>query len=138
MRTSILRVLAVTSLIASFGPFHLTAQSPVRFKIPFDFTVESKSFAAGNYDVIELQSRFIHIRGDKGKTGMIIAAYPGEPSKVPGIAVMTFNRYGDQYFLSSVSEDNRGWGIRKSAVEKELIARTARPTVLDVVASARK
>jgi len=138
MRTSILRVLAFTSLIASLGPFHLTAQSPIRFKIPFDFTVESKSFAAGNYDVVELQSRFIRIRGDKGKSGMIIAAYPGEASKVPGTAVMTFNRYGDQYFLSSVSEDNRGWGIRKSAVEKELIARTARPTLLDVVASARK
>ncbi len=137
MNTSTLRALAVTSLIASLGSLNLIAQGPIRFTIPFDFTVEKKSFAAGEYLVAQLPANFIQIRSNDGKSTMIVGAYPGEPGKKPGVATMTFHRYGEQYFLSSVSGESRGWGVRTSAAEKELIARAASPPRLDVVASVK-
>ena len=45
---------------------------------------------------------------------------------------LVFNRYGDRYFLSRISDDSRGWQLPASAVEKELIAKKASPKPVTV------
>ena len=63
---------------------------------------------------------------------MVIMTNAAEPNAAPGLAKLTFNKYGDRYFLSEVSDNARGWQLPASAVEKELItkSRPAKPVVL--------
>ncbi len=72
---------------------------------------------------------------------MVILTNVAERSKYKGRAVMSFERYGDQYFLSNVSNPDRGWALPQSVDEKRLIAaaRKAKPAnQLDIVASSRR
>jgi hypothetical protein len=57
---------------------------------------------------------------------MLTMTNASEPSKHQGKAVMSFERYGDRYFLSKVSNPDRGWALPQSRDEKRLIAAAAR------------
>ena len=138
MNQSTIRVLALCSLIATFGAVGAQAQAPVHFTIPFDFTVGRKAFAAGNYNVGELAPRVLLIRSENGHAALTVLANGDQPGKIPGKATLSFHRYGDQYFLFKVSNSNQGWGLPQSVREKELIAASASPANLDVIASSRK
>jgi hypothetical protein len=114
------------------------AQVQLNAKIPFAFTVGTKSFAPGDYSVNQLsEGRALLIRNHKDGTSVITMVMPGEESKKAGTAVMVFKQYGNQYFLSAVSEDSRGWRLLPSRAEKELIAKVTAPQPV-VVAAASK
>jgi hypothetical protein len=127
MKASILRTLATLSLSAALGPVSLRAQGPINVTIPFDFTVGAKSFAAGEYRVNQQASHVLAIRSVNGQASMMIMTNAAPPTAPPGKAKLTFNKYGDRYFLSQVSDYDRGWELSKSTVEKELIAKRASP-----------
>ena len=135
MNTSTLRTFAKLSLAAALGSISLLAQVPVRATIPFDFTVGSKTFAAGEYSVRPAAPMVLLIQSADGHASMLVATNPGEGTKIPGNTEFTFNKYDDRYFLSKVSADSDGWALPKSAIEKELIAKRAAPQPLAVVAS---
>ena len=137
MNTFKLRVLAVFSLIAIAGPASLMAQAPY-FNIPFGFNVGQKALAPGAYLVREVSPNVLEIRNANNHAAAMILTHGDEPGKVAGKATLTFQRYGDQYFLSRVSTDARGWGLVPSAREKELIAKRAEPRKLDILASSGK
>jgi hypothetical protein len=138
MTTSTIRFLAMFSLITLLGPLGVMAQGPVRFKIPFGFTAGAKSFAAGDYEVDEVTNKVLRIRSNDGRANVVVLTHGEEPGKNRGKAVLSFHRYGDQYFLFKMANDNRGWGLAPSIHEKELIAEAASPKQLDVIASSRK
>jgi hypothetical protein len=138
MNTSILRTFAKLSLGAALGSITLLAQDSVRATVPFDFTIGSKSFAAGEYHLRQVAHMVLQIQSADGHASMLVATRPGEPTKIPGTARLQFNRYGDRYFLSQVSGDTGGWQVPKSLVEKELIAKSASPKPLIVVASGQR
>jgi len=126
MKTPILRALATLGLSAALGPVSLMAQSTtIMARIPFDFTIGSKSFAAGEYRVMEHSSNVLAIRSADGRPAILAMAHGFLPGAKSGEAKLTFNKYGDRYFLSRVSHSDRGWELPKSAVEKELIAKKA-------------
>jgi hypothetical protein len=139
MNRSILRTFAKLSLSAALGSLSLLAQNPLRATVPFDFTVGSKSFAAGEYSLRQVAHMVLQIQSaDGGRANVMIATLPGESTKVPGSAKLVFNRYGDRYFLSEVSADSGGWQVPKSVDEKELIAKGLGPKPPVVVASGPK
>lgn len=141
MTTFKTRVPAMFSLIAILVPFAAVAQESVNFAIPFDFTVGPKSLPAGVYNVRETTPRVLQIQSRDGRKSMITLTNVAEPSKYKGLGVMTFERYGDRYFLSNVSNPDRGWALPQSVDEKHLIAAAARQAKpakqLDIVASSR-
>ena len=137
MNTSTIRVLALLGLTATLIPFGLMAEGPAHFNLPFGFTVGAKYLAPGNYSVAEVAQHVLQIRSETGKASIYVMGSPDEPGKIPGKMTMTFQRYGDQYFLSKVADSNHGWRVPKSASEKELIGRIS-PTSLGIVASSRK
>lgn len=141
MSTFKMRVLAILSLIAILVPFTAMAQESAHFAIPFDFTVGPKSLPAGVYNVSEPTPHVLEIRSNDGRTGILTLTNGAERSKYKGLAVMSFERYGDRYFLANVSNPDRGWALPQSHDEKHLIAATkgGHPAKqLDVVASARQ
>lgn len=136
MKNSILSKLVVTlGLSIAFGPVALMAQGEIRTTIPFDFTVGAKSFAAGRYTLQQVKENLFVIRDVHGHSGALAGTLPGEDSERPGLALLTFKRYGDSYFLSQVSDGNRNWQLYQSHAEKMLIAKSA-PSGRVVVAAA--
>jgi hypothetical protein len=118
MTTFKMRVLAILSLIAIFVPFTALAQESTDFAIPFDFSVGPKSFRAGVYNVRETTPDTLQIRSKDSRTGILTVANTAGRSRYEGLSVMSFERYGDRYFLSNVSNPDRGWALRESGDEK--------------------
>jgi hypothetical protein len=135
--TTTIRGLALLSLTATLIPFGLLAQGPAHFNLPFGFTVGAKYLEPGNYSVAEVTPHVLQIRSEAGKISVFVMGSPDEPGKLSGKMTMTFQRYGEQYFLSKVADSNHGWRVPKSATEKELLGRIS-PAQLGVVASIRK
>jgi hypothetical protein len=50
-------------------------------------------------------------------------------------SALVFHRYEDRYFLYRVSEGSHGWQLKKSPVEKQLIAKNASARQVNVVAA---
>jgi hypothetical protein len=132
MNGSIIRSLAMFGICAAGGAAvafgqHVAMNQPVRVTIPFEFTVGSKSFGAGEYTVRQIESRVFAIQSLDFKSSMLAHGHPADaivPSRGGG-AVLTFHRYGDRYFLSQVSEESIGWEFGPSPAERELIAKYA-------------
>ena len=137
MKRSIFNTIAMLSLGAVLGSVHLNAQVPINVTVPFDFNVGTKSFHAGAYTVREISSWVLAIQSADDGSVMFTGTNPGEPGAKAGTAKLTFNRYGDRYFLSNLSGNGRGWALLKGATEKELIAKRTSPTFVEV-ASAKK
>jgi hypothetical protein len=137
MKSSIVRTLVTLSLTAVLSPVALMAQGPIQAKIPFDFTVGDKSFAAGNYRVQEVNHGVIRVQNAKDLSAIISLVTPADRSKRADQAVLTFNRYGDRYFLYKVSSGDQAWQFHKSHAEKEIIAKSGSPKPVVVAAALR-
>jgi hypothetical protein len=136
MKSSILRSLVVTAgLGAAFGPVALMAQSEIRITIPFDFTIGAKSLAAGEYSVQAVRNNLFLIRNLHDRTGSLTLTMPGDEPKRGGFPVLTFNRYGDSYFLNKVSDGSRSWDLPRSSGEKVQIAKKASPKPVAVASA---
>jgi hypothetical protein len=126
MKNSIVRTLVTLSLGALLSPLALLAQEQLNASIPFAFTVGTKSFAAGNYSIHQLNAgHTLLIRNDKDGSGVMAMVMNGQQSQKAGTSVLSFKRYGDRYFLSEIRGDEQGWLFFQSAAEKELIVKTS-------------
>jgi hypothetical protein len=135
MKTSIVRTLITLSVSAAIGPLSLLAQGPIQFTAPFDFTVGNKNFASGEYRMAAVAPQVLAIRSRDGRSSQVVIAHASQATSKQSNAVVTFNRYGDRYFLSRWSDPNHGWELPKSRVEKELIAKRASPAPVTVASS---
>jgi hypothetical protein len=135
MKNTIVRTLVTLGLSALLSPVALLAQSQINATIPFDFTIGAKSFAAGDYSVRQVNENVLLIQSIKDGTGVMTMTLPGETTKRGGVPVLTFNRYGDSYFLSKVSGDDRGWRLHQSPAEKEMVAKVPTPKPVIVAAA---
>ena len=122
MKTATLRALALLSLTATLSPFGLKAQGPTHFNLPFSFTAGAKNFDPGGYYVEEVKPHVLLVRSDRTNASTFLMGTAIEPGKASGMVTLTFNRYGDQYFLSKVADHNRGSKMAPSKGEKRLMA----------------
>ncbi len=134
MKLSNLRTF-VLSLGVVIAPVGLMAQAPIHATVPFDFTVGSKSLAAGNYRVAMVASGALSIRNADTKSGVIVLAQGGSDRAPAGKVHLIFKRYGNQYFLSQVSRSDEGWEVLRSRDEKELILKQAAVKVVELAAA---
>jgi hypothetical protein len=133
MKSAFLSNLVVTlGLSAAFGPVSLMAQGEIRAKIPFDFTVGAKSFPAGEYRFQNVKDNIFTIQSVHGHAGVLTTTMPAGESSRHGLAVVTFRRYGENYFLSAVSDGSRDWDLFQSPAEKQLTAKRKSPQPVSV------
>ncbi len=126
MKKSILSSLAVAALGALFA-INLAAQnSKVKVTVPFDFSVDSNSFPAGDYTVSFLSDHLILI-GGAGQTSKFALATSVSSASREGRASLVFHRYGSEYYLWRVWTGNIiGRELPVSKSESELIAKGRR------------
>lgn len=124
MRKGILKGLTAASLLAGLSMFSAPAQAAdVRFRVPFDFTVQDTTLRAGDY-VVSTRDAQLLVRGNAG--GVIVLSNRHEPrgSRTPQLV---FHKYGETLILRQVS---LGGGIvrelARPRTERELIRTAAR------------
>ena len=137
MTSSMIRTLVTLGLSAVLSPVALLAQGPVIATIPFDFTVGAKTFSAGTYQVKQINQAAIQLQNVKDGRSILATYKAGELDLIGGTPKLTFNRYGDSYFLTKVTSDTRNWTLYPSRAEKEMIAKAASSKSAVVTATLR-
>ena len=112
----------------------------LRFRVPFPFTVENTTFAAGEYEVTAPAHLILEVRNVASQAAAFEHAQPARSKKeTDGRTKLTFHLYGNEYFLATVSDGSyqSTYDLRLSKAEKRLADATPRPQlkVVSVVAS---
>ncbi len=119
---------AITTLVLFFAATALAlpicAQSNTLYlaDVPFAFTMGKTELPAGHYAVqVEPGQSLITIMGSDRRRSVVLSL-PGDayPASSPQQPSLTFNRYGDQYFLSQVRTTESARTIPTQKLEKEM------------------
>jgi hypothetical protein len=138
MKTNSTLSLATLALAAILAPLHLAAQSStLTVTVPFNFTMGAKALPAADYRVT-ISRNVIHLDTEAGDAHMVSIGLPiGADGKYVQ-PKLVFQRYGDRYILSQIwNGGDRGNEFPKSAIERELSAKSERPTPVIVLAARR-
>jgi hypothetical protein len=130
-----LAVLAIT-LAAPLAAQTVTLKAD----IPFDFMVAGRTMPAGEYVFATLGSVAVWSVTSESRTrAALVLTAPGNGAAQAGTARVEFNRYGNEYFLSGVSDgiSSHSRIIPMSRQERELSNRAAisRPDSVMILAS---
>ena len=122
MKKQILGLATFVAFIAlAVGSVQAQTGYRIQTNIPFDFTAGESSLRAGSYSVEMISDNALLLRSTDGKKGVLLLT---RATKLGGIeqARITFNRYGERYFLSQVcvSGGDVGRELHPSGAERRL------------------
>jgi hypothetical protein len=124
MNSSILRTLVTLSLAATLGSVSLMAQEHIKANVPFNFTIGTKSYPAGEYDIRPASPYVLTIEKYGGPSAFLMPASRENVTEKSGQPMLRFHQYGGQYFLYQISDGKRRSNLPKSPAEKELLAKS--------------
>lgn len=95
----------------------------LRFHVPFPFTVENATFAAGEYEITQPSRLVLELRNLQNQAAAfehVESAHSQKEAKGPMRII--FHRYGSEYFLAAVSDGSwqSTYDLRRSKEEKQL------------------
>jgi hypothetical protein len=121
---------AIAMCLISTSTFAQAENLKLRFRVPFPFTVENTTFAAGEYEVTAPAHLILELRNVGSQAAAFEHAQPARSKKeADGRTKLTFHRYGSEYFLAAVSDGSyqSTYDLRLSKEEKELADASPRP-----------
>jgi hypothetical protein len=101
----------------------------LRFRVPFPFMVENKTFTAGEYEVTQPARFLLALRNVKDQTTAFEHVQPADSTKEAEVqASAIFHRYGKEYFLAAISDGSwqSTYDFGRSNKEKELAQKSRR------------
>jgi hypothetical protein len=121
MKHSIYGALAMLAVALMISVPMSQAQSSVRAKVPFAFSLEQTSMPAGGYEISHIDEKVISVRNlETGQARLLIASVRVQASQDQH-AKLIFHKCGDQYFLSQIWDGSAdGIELPASKLEKEL------------------
>jgi hypothetical protein len=130
--------MSVATLLAGAAP--KAESQDLRTVIPFEFKAAGTTLHAGTYMLTPVfgTANAFELRSVHG--GTIFMTGPSERGGKVNAAQLTFNRYGERYFLSSIRfSRDRAYTMHRTTEERELVktqaaGRTVRPTVVTIAA----
>ena len=123
------RLIAGLLLAVVCASLHAQTMS-LRGTIPFAFRAGDTQMPAGEY-TIRHSARVLTLHKEGGGPSVVILTNAASRIKPPAESRLSFNRYGERYFLSSVwtSGSRDGREIPKGRAEAELARQTLRESV---------
>jgi len=112
----------------------------INAKVPFDFVVGTRTFAAGEYSLDSRLPGTMLIRNQEGKAVVAIGAHSVQSSKLQKSTKLVFNAYNGYYFLSQIWIEGRNMGreLPKSPVETEVATKHAPRTQVSLLVADRR
>src|SRR5271166_6032405 len=96
---------AIAMCLISTSTFAQAENLRLRFHVPFPFTVENTTFAAGEYEVTAPAHLVFEVRNVGSQAAAFEHAQPARSKKeADGRVRLIFHHYGSEYFLSAVSD----------------------------------
>jgi len=130
--------LLILTLLAVPGFVSAQSRQVIKAQVPFDFIVNGKILPAGECAIAAQGNGITYLVVSSGKHHVIVLPNATEPSTVSAKPKLVFHRYGDRYFLSSISrQGDRGYGLPAGKAEQELRAQKATEGDVTLVASMR-
>ena len=129
--------LLVLALLAIPGFVNAQSRQVLKAQVPFEFIVNGNILPAGECSIEAHGDGLTYLLISSGSHKVYVVPNATESSTVPAQPTMVFHRYGDRYFLSSISRkgNNRGFALPASKAEKELRAQNAAEGDVTLVAS---
>jgi hypothetical protein len=118
----------VLGLAAIFGAGSANAQTRSTFETSFDFHVGKEKLSAGKYELQKMDYGKYLLRSVETKKSRIVFFETTESNDGSAASHrVTFNRYGDTYFLRSLFEDEKSDGkqLIESSYERQVRKGTA-------------
>ncbi len=116
MKNQILKTIVTISFVFLFAVISANAQSmQLRAHIPFDFYINNQKCTAGDYVISKISDsnqQILLIRQKDGKAQAIAQTIEMKltDKQRTGDAVLVFNRYGEDYFLSEIRNPWNAFG----------------------------
>jgi hypothetical protein len=125
MTTKIINTLTgLVLLLAVAVPLHAGSilNHEMTVSVPFGFIAGDKSLPAGDYSVQVNPERGSVVLHQEGQSPLILLTNQRESTNTPPRGKLVFKRYGANFFLSEVwNQDNAtGQALTPSAAEKEM------------------
>ena len=125
MTTKIINTLTgLVLLLAVAAPLHAGSilNHEMTVSVPFGFIAGDKSLPAGDYSVQVNPERGSVVLQQEGQSPLILLTNQRESTNTPPRGKLVFKRYGANFFLSEVwNQDNAtGQALTPSAAEKEM------------------
>jgi hypothetical protein len=118
--------LAVSIIVVSLMTIATHAQTDslkLRVHVPFPFTVENTTFAAGEYEITQPARSVLELRNLQSQAAAFEHVEAAHSQKeANGRMRLIFHRYGSEYFLATVSDGSwqSTYDLRPSKEEKQL------------------
>jgi hypothetical protein len=113
---------------------------PHRFRVPFPFTTENRTFPAGEYEVTQFSSFILTFRNLRDQSSSLVHVQPtGSKEEKDGRGRAIFHRYGGSYFLATISagSSQSNYDLGRSKKEDQLADKSPmrQPQVVSVLSS---
>jgi hypothetical protein len=116
--------------LAVLGSISYAGTAPVRVNIPFAFHAGDAVLPAGVYVVEYLYSTNLTVRSMEGNDSVFVPIMRAANLKdVPEYSI-SFNRYGDNYFLAGLDNGDFKATVLKTRAEKKLAGKDLKGTVI--------
>lgn len=113
----------------------------LRATVPFDFEADGKVFAAGNYEVTQLEPNYLVLRNvTTHASALEHTAQRGIDSKARGKDALVFHSIQGHYFLAQIATQTSPTAhqLSVSEREKEMAKATPRPVSITIAANVGK
>jgi hypothetical protein len=134
MIAGILVALTVSVAHAQIGGHAINA------KVPFDFSVGTRTFAAGEYSLESPLPRTMWIRNQGGQVVTAIFTHAVQSSELQKSTKLVFNAYNGHYFLAQIWNEGRNIGreLPKSPLETEVATKNSPGTQVALLVADRR
>jgi len=131
--------LLVLALLAVPGFVNAQSRQVLKAQVPFEFIVNGNILPAGECSIETHGDGLTYLLVSSGSHKVYVVPNATESSPAPAQPTMVFHRYGERYFLSSISRqgNNRGYALPSGKAEKELRAQNAVERDVTLVASVK-
>ncbi len=136
MKKQALMVLGLV-LLAGLAPVYAQSSAKSSFNIPFEFVVGNVTLPAGDYTVeYSARTTILTITSAKGSPTVYALTKNLSAKAAPAQSKLLFNRYGAKSFLSQLwtANTNRGFGVPKTAYEREMKGIALKSTAVQIAA----
>ena len=119
--------LLVLTLLAVPGFINAQSRQVIKAQVPFEFIVNGNILPAGECAIEAQGDGLTYLQVSSGSHRVFVVPSATESLTAPAESKLVFHRYGDRYFLSTISREgnNRGYELQAGKAEKELRAQKA-------------
>ncbi len=112
----------------------------INTRVPFDFMVGTKTFAAGEYSLQSVLPRTMLLRNQEGLVVAAIGTDPVQSSELQKSTKLVFNAYNGHYFLAQIWVEGRNLGreLPRSRVETEMATKHSPGTQVALLVADRR